>query len=134
MSISLTKAEIAVRRNGTSEGHLDGMAGRPAAMGGRARPAAADVAALVRALSEGNTVRLLVNGAEAEASARAAVGGAVDLVPRATATSGCATRAPSLRGSPEPGCAPFQGQRLGGKADIPGDETVGDDIARISGH
>ena len=40
-----------------------------------------DVAAMVRALSETNTVRLLVNGAEAEASARAALGGVADFVP-----------------------------------------------------
>ena len=40
-----------------------------------------DVAAMVRALSEANTVRLLVNGAEAEASARAALGGAAEFVP-----------------------------------------------------
>ena len=39
-----------------------------------------DVAAMVRALSETNSVRLLVNGPEAEASARAAVGGGADFV------------------------------------------------------
>jgi len=40
-----------------------------------------DVAAMVRALSEATTVRLLVNGAEAEASARAALGGVADFAP-----------------------------------------------------
>ena len=40
-----------------------------------------DVAALVRALVPGNTVRVLVNGAEAEASARAALGSAAELFP-----------------------------------------------------
>src|ERR1700687_1022068 len=40
-----------------------------------------DVAAMVRALSEGNKVRLLVNVSEAAASARAGLGSAADLVP-----------------------------------------------------
>src|SRR3990172_11370829 len=40
-----------------------------------------DVAAMVRALSEDNQVRLLVNGAEAEASARAGLGSTAEIVP-----------------------------------------------------
>ena len=40
-----------------------------------------EVAALVRALSPSNRVRLLVAGAEAEASARAALGNAAEIVP-----------------------------------------------------
>src|SRR6516162_4224943 len=39
-----------------------------------------DVAAWVHALSNGNKVCLLVNGAEAEASARAFVGGAAEII------------------------------------------------------
>src|SRR5262245_26231428 len=40
-----------------------------------------DVAAMVRALAPANLVRLLVNGAEAESSARAALGGLAEIVP-----------------------------------------------------
>src|SRR5689334_15124905 len=39
-----------------------------------------DVAALVRALAAGNKVRVLVNGAEAQASAHAALGSSAELV------------------------------------------------------
>src|SRR5690242_8848110 len=40
-----------------------------------------DVAALVRALAPNNRVRLLVNGAETEESARASLGSAAEIVP-----------------------------------------------------
>src|SRR5262245_16527133 len=40
-----------------------------------------DVAAMVRALASGNSVRLLVNGAEAESSAKAALGEEAEIVP-----------------------------------------------------
>ena len=53
----------------------------PAAWYGDLEAPRRDVAAMVRALSDGNRVRLLVNGAEAEASARAALGDAADFVP-----------------------------------------------------
>ncbi|MGQ0457719.1 MAG: agmatine deiminase family protein [Hyphomicrobium sp.] len=92
-----------------------------------------DVAALVRTLSEATPVRVLVNGAEAEASARAAIGDVADLVParygdiwlRDTgpifATAGAGKVA--LR---------FKTNSWGGKYDLPDDATVGDEIARLA--
>jgi agmatine deiminase len=93
-----------------------------------------DVAAMVRALGRANLVRLLVNGAEAEASARAALGDAADIVRarygdiwlRDTGPIFACTRdgAVALR---------FKTNAWGGKFDLPDDATVGDDIARFAG-
>jgi len=93
-----------------------------------------DVTAMVHALAEGNRMRLLVNGAEAEASARAAVGSAAEIVParygdiwlRDTAPIFARTRngAVALR---------FKTNSWGGKFYLPDDATVGDDIARFAG-
>jgi len=92
-----------------------------------------EVAALVRALSASNKVRLLVAGAEAEASARAELGGMADILParygdiwlRDTGPIFARTegRAVALR---------FKTNGWGGKFDLPDDATVGDDIARAS--
>src|SRR5262245_6141608 len=57
-----------------------------------------DVAALVRALHPSNRVRLLVAGAEAEISARAAVGDAAELVPARYGDIWLRQTGPSLRG------------------------------------
>lgn len=102
-----------------------------------------DVAALVTALAvAGNRVRLLVNGEEAERSARQAVGAAAELVPArygdiwlrdtgpifarvgARAEAHAGTKAAALR---------FATNSWGGKFDLPDDATVGDDIARLAG-
>ena len=82
-----------------------------------------------------NTVRLLVNGAEAEASAR---GRRWAMPPsssrRATATSGCATPGRFSRVTPRaPLRLRFETNSWGGKYDLPDDATVGDDIARLAG-
>ena len=69
---------------------------------------------MVRALSDGNRVRLLVNGAEAEASARAALGGAADIRSGALRRYLAPRHRPDLR--PErrpPGRSQVQDQRLG---------------------
>ena len=97
-------------------------------------PPRRDVAAMVHALAEGNRVRLLANGAEAEASARAAVGSAAEIVParygdiwlRDTGPIFARTRggAVALR---------FKTNSWGCKFDLPDDATVGDDIARLAG-
>jgi len=98
-----------------------------------------DVAALVRALSEGNgaeqnSVRLLVNGAEAEASARAAVGQAAELVPARYGDIWLRDTGPIFARTPE-GIAAlrFATNSWGGKYDLPDDATVGDDVARLAG-
>jgi len=93
-----------------------------------------EIAALVRELSPTNTVRVLVAGAEAEASARAELGNTADIVPagygdiwlRDTGPifARAATGAVALR---------FRTNGWGGKFDLPDDTTVGDDIARLSG-
>ena len=97
-------------------------------------PPRRDVAAMVHALAEGNRVRLLANGAEAETSARAAVGNAAEIVParygdiwlRDTGPIFARTRGGvvALR---------FKTNSWGCKFDLPDDATVGDDIARLAG-
>jgi agmatine deiminase len=93
-----------------------------------------DVAALVGELATaGNRVRMLVDGPEAERTARVAVGMAAELVP---ATYGdiwlrdtgpifarVAGRSIALR---------FKTNAWGGKFELPADATVGDDIARLA--
>jgi agmatine deiminase len=106
----------------------------PSEWNGDLEPPRRDVAALVRALAEGGRVRLLANGAEAEASARAAVGGAAEIVPakygdiwlRDTGPifARAAGRAVALR---------FKTNSWGGKFDLPDDAEVGGEIARLAG-
>ena len=93
-----------------------------------------DVAALVHALGDGNKVRLLVNGAEAEASARAAIGSAADIIQAAYGDIWLRDTGPIFARSPEgPVALRFKTNSWGGKFDLPDDATVGDDIARLSG-
>ncbi len=94
-----------------------------------------DIAALVAALhGAGNTVRVLVNGAEAEASARAALGEAADFVAAKYGDIWLRDTGPIF--------ARVDGKRIalrfatnswGGKYDLPDDATVGDDIAKLAG-
>lgn len=93
-----------------------------------------DVAALVHALRDaGNTVRLLVNGAEAEASARAAVGDAAELVPAAYGDIWLRDTGPIFaRGADGAVALRFRTNSWGGKYNLPDDETVGDDVARLA--
>jgi agmatine deiminase len=94
-----------------------------------------DVAALVRALADaGNTVRLLANGAEAEASARAAVGSAAGIVAARYGDIWLRDTGPIFARTPEGAVAlRFSTNSWGGKYDLPDDATVGDDIARLAG-
>ena len=93
-----------------------------------------DVAALVHALSGANRVCLLVNGAEAEASARAAIGSAADIVPARYGDIWLRDTGPIFARSPDgPVALRFKTNSWGGKFDLPDDATVGDDIARLSG-
>jgi agmatine deiminase len=93
-----------------------------------------DVAALVRALSQSNRVRLLVAGAEAEASARADLGGAAEFVPARYGDIWLRDTGPIFARSEDGSVAlRFRTNGWGGKFDLPGDATVGDDIAQLAG-
>ena len=96
-----------------------------------------DVAALVRALSGArNRVRLLVNGAEAEASARAALGdtSGVEITPARYGDIWLRDTGPIFaRAGQTPVALRFATNSWGGKFDLPDDATVGDDIARLAG-
>ena len=92
-----------------------------------------DVAALVRALGSGNTVRVLVNGVEAESSAHAALGAAAELVPARYGDIWLRDTGPIFARTPDGAVAlRFKTNSWGGKYDLPDDATVGDDIARLA--
>jgi agmatine deiminase len=92
-----------------------------------------DVAALVRALSPSNHVRLLVAGAEAEASARAALDGAGELVPARYGDIWLRDTGPIFARTAAGAVAlRFRTNGWGGKFDLPDDATVGDEIAHFA--
>ncbi len=93
-----------------------------------------DVAALVRALAPHVRVRLLANGAEAEASARAAVGDGAEIVPARYGDIWLRDTGPVFaRDERGPVALRFRHNGWGGKYLLDGDETVGDEIARTAG-
>jgi agmatine deiminase len=93
-----------------------------------------DVAALVHALAPSNRVRLLVNGAEAEASARASLGGAAEIVKARYGDIWLRDTGPVFARTREGTIAlRFRTNGWGGKFDLPDDATVGDDVARLAG-
>lgn len=93
-----------------------------------------DVAAMVRALSDANRVRMLVNGAEAEASARAELGGMAEIVPAKYGDIWLRDTGPVFAQTQAGRVAlRFKTNGWGGKFDLPDDATVGDDIARLAG-
>jgi agmatine deiminase len=93
-----------------------------------------DIAGLVRALARSNRVRLLVAGAEAEASARAELGGAAEIVPARYGDVWLRDTGPIFaRGEHGAVALRFRTNGWGGKFDLPGDATIGDDIARLAG-
>jgi agmatine deiminase len=93
-----------------------------------------DVAALVLALSASNTVRVLANGAEAEASARLALDGAAEIVPARYGDIWLRDTGPIFARAPEGILAlRFETNSWGGKYELPDDATVGDDVARLAG-
>ncbi len=92
-----------------------------------------DVAALVRALSPSNHVRLLVAGAEAEESARAALDDAAELVPARYGDIWLRDTGPIFARTAKGATAlRFRTNGWGGKFDLPDDATVGDEIARLA--
>jgi agmatine deiminase len=97
----------------------------------------ADIAGLVTALhAAGNTVRVLVNGAEAESSARVALGDAAELVSAKYGDIWLRDTGPIFARDAEVGAVAlrFATNSWGGKYDLPDDATVGDDVARGAEH
>jgi len=93
-----------------------------------------DVAGLIRALSPTNLVRVLVASAEAEASAQTELGGAAEIVPARYGDIWLRDTGPIFaRTEHGPIALRFRTNGWGGKFDLPGDATVGDDIARLAG-
>lgn len=94
----------------------------------------ADVAALVHALNEaGNKVRVLVNGADAEATARAAIGSVAELVPGKYGDIWLRDTGPIYAfESGTKTALRFATNSWGGKYDLPDDATVGDVVAELS--
>lgn len=93
-----------------------------------------DLAALVRALAPANTVRMLVNGEEAEASARAALGDVAEIVPARYGDIWLRDTGPIFaRNEDGPVALRFQSNGWGGKFDLPADHTIGDDLAHFVG-
>jgi agmatine deiminase len=94
-----------------------------------------DVAAMAMALAAAsNRVRMLVNGPEAEASARAALNDAVEFFPAKYGDIWLRDTGPifALREG-APVALRFKTNSWGGKYDLPDDATVGGDIARLAG-
>lgn len=93
-----------------------------------------DIAAMVKALASVNRVRLLVNGAEAQASAKAALGEIAELIAASYGDVWLRDTGPIFAWTPEGRIAlRFKTNGWGGRFDLPGDATVGDDIARLAG-
>lgn len=93
-----------------------------------------DVAALIRTLAAaGNRVRLLVNGAEAESSARDAVGATAEIVAAKYGDIWLRDTGPIFaKAGGTPVALRFKTNSWGGKYDLPDDATVGDDVARLA--
>ena len=78
-------------------------------------------------------MRLLANGDEAEASARAAVGEAAEVIPAKYGDIWLRDTGPIFARDDESAVAlRFKTNSWGGKYDLPDDATVGDDIARLA--
>ena len=86
-----------------------------------------DVVAMVRALAGTNRVRLLVNGVEAETSARAALGEEAEIVRARYGDIWLRDTGPIFARAPDGAVAlRFKTNSWGGKFDLPDDATVGD--------
>jgi agmatine deiminase len=95
------------------------------------QPAQAEVAAMVRQLAKTVPVKLLADGVEAAAAARAAVGGAAEVFDVAFGDIWLRDTGPIFTG-PET-AARFRFNGWGGKYDLPGDDTVGAHVAGLMG-
>ncbi|MEX2167274.1 MAG: agmatine deiminase family protein [Methyloceanibacter sp.] len=93
-----------------------------------------DVAAMVHALAAANIMRVLANGTEAEVSAHASIGGAAEIVRARYGDIWLRDTGPIFARTPDGLIAlRFETNGWGGKFDLPGDDVVGDDIARFAG-
>lgn len=93
-----------------------------------------DVAALVRALAGTNNVKVLVNGSEAESSARAALGGDAELVRARYGDIWLRDTGPIFAKDSSGSIAlRFSFNGWGGKFDFEDDVRVGDDVAKLAG-
>ncbi|HMK41096.1 MAG TPA: agmatine deiminase family protein [Methyloceanibacter sp.] len=93
-----------------------------------------DVAALLRALAPTNRVRLLVNGTEIESTAREQLGDAAELVHARYGDIWLRDTGPIFaRSTGDDLALRFKFNGWGGKFDLPDDQTVGDDIAKLAG-
>lgn len=93
-----------------------------------------DIAQLVGVLhASGNRVRILANGEEAVASARAALAGLAEIIPARYGDIWLRDTGPIFaRSGAERVALRFATNSWGGKYDLPDDATVGDEIARLS--
>jgi agmatine deiminase len=93
----------------------------------------ADVAALVKALSATNAVKVLVNGEDAERTARAAIGAHAQLVPARYGDIWLRDTGPIFAKANGASVAlRFKTNSWGGKFHLPDDDTVGDTIAELA--
>ena len=93
-----------------------------------------DIAALIEVLSHGNTVCVLVNGAEAQKSAHDALVPAAKIIPAKYGDIWLRDTGPIFaRGPRGPLALRFATNSWGGKYDLPDDATVGDEIAHHAG-
>jgi agmatine deiminase len=93
-----------------------------------------DIAALVHALAGRNKVKLLVNGGEAEASARDALGNDAELVPMQYGDIWLRDTGPIFaKNASGPLALTFRFNGWGGKFDSGNDAKVGGNIARLAG-
>jgi agmatine deiminase len=134
MTISLTEQTITVLPEWAPQKAIwTAWPADPAEWNGDLATPRRDVAAMVRALSGPNTVRLLVDGAEAEDSARAAVGDAAEIVPAKYGDIWLRDTGPIFARGPRGAIAlRFKTNGWGGKFDLEGDDTIGDDIAQFA--
>jgi agmatine deiminase len=101
-------------------------------------PARAEVAAMVRALAKGDRLRVLAHGAEAEASAKAALGDVAEIVPARFGDIWLRDTGPifarvTTRDGEEPAALGFRFNGWGGKYELPHDDEVAAFIAAEAG-
>ncbi|MEQ8824088.1 MAG: agmatine deiminase family protein [Filomicrobium sp.] len=107
----------------------------PGEWNGELEPPRRDVAELIKVLAHhGNRIRLLVNGEEAMASAKVAVGASAELIAARYGDIWLRDTGPIFATGPDGRVAlRFATNSWGGKYDLPDDATVGDDIAQAAG-
>lgn len=96
--------------------------------------ARAEVAAMVHALAPGDVIKVLACGKEAEDSAAVALGAAAEIVPATFGDIWLRDTGPVFALTPTGVIAlRFANNGWGGKYSLPGDDTVGDELAAAAG-